>query len=377
MAAIGRQSPARVIERLHTEPQKFDFFAAVACIERRKMAQDSGRPVDWNVPPHQQPVRFTTHQSLSFPNSDISAVSRDSDEGSGEQIEMAVSFMGLTGPHGVLPKFYTQLVLDELRDARRRGAASERGRSPLQDFLDLFNHRQIVLFYRASHKYRPHTRPLPPAATLADEAPIAGVLFSLVGLGIAEPGARLRPPAQRGRLRLPDEVLLYFSGLFSHWPRSAVALEQAAAKLFGVPLQIEQFRQQWLQLRPQDQSQLPRRGETPGCVALGQNVVVGSRVPSHDTRFRVQLGPLSWRDFCRFTPDGDSLTALAQFVRQYVGPELDFDIQPVLKAAEIPATRLGAAAETPSRLGWNSWIWSRQPQHDAEDAVFVVSGNPN
>ena len=42
-------------------------------------------------------------------------------------------------------------------------------------------------------------------------------------------------------------------------------------------------------------------------------------------------------------PAGDSLRAVCQLIRLYVGPEFDFAVQPILRAACVPASRLGGA----------------------------------
>ena len=57
---------------------------------------------------------------------------------------MTMTFMGLTGPSGVLPRHYTDMMMRQQREGR--GA----DRYALRDWLDLFNHRFISLFFRAS-----------------------------------------------------------------------------------------------------------------------------------------------------------------------------------------------------------------------------------
>jgi type VI secretion system protein ImpH len=85
---------------------------------------------------------------------------------------------------------------------------------------------------------------------------------------------------------------------------------------------------------------------------------------------------VGYADFARFTPRGDRLLPLCQFARTYAGPDLDFDVQVVLKKEEIPACRLGGDGADGSHLGWNTWLFSLPFAADAEDAVFENEGAP-
>ncbi len=131
-----------VAARLFREPYGFDFFQAVRLLERlRPGAASVGRA----GPPAAEAVRFRAHQSLAFPPSSIRSLVR----GGAETVpEMTVTFMGLTGPNGVLPRHYTELLMRLESDLR----GSEK--YALRDVLDVFNHRFISLFFRAWEKYR-------------------------------------------------------------------------------------------------------------------------------------------------------------------------------------------------------------------------------
>ena len=100
---------------------------------------------------------------------------------------------------------------------------------------------------------------------------------------------------------------------------------------------VTQFVGQWLSLSEANRSCLGLRD---GSNVLGVNAVAGSRVWDQQAKFRLQLGPLTYDEFCRFLPSGEAFAARWAY-HFYAGQEWDFDVQLILKAAEVPACRLG------------------------------------
>ena len=366
MAATSGRDDAGLTERILNEGFRFDFFQAVRLLERfgEEERDADGRPLRFPVgqdySPGQEVIRFRAHQSHAFPPGEIADIhppAEDSTEGHLPP-EMTVSAIGLTGPGGVLPHHYTSLLI-----ARIRGKDFA-----LRDFLDLFNHRTISLFYRAWEKYRfafCYERTMR-ADERGGEDLFTHLLYCLVGMGT---------DGLRNRMEFDDEAFLYYAGHFAHQPRSAVSLERIVGDYFELPARVSQFQGQWLYLDPLDLSVMPDAARPDGQNnRMGTDLVIGSRVWDVASKFRVRLGPLPYADFRRFIPSGDDLKPLGQLVRQYVGPQFDFDVQPVLRAEEVPWCRLGGDLEDPARLGWNTWVRSGPFDRDVEDAVFSLEG---
>ncbi|MCC6126406.1 MAG: type VI secretion system baseplate subunit TssG [Pirellulales bacterium] len=360
-------------ENLLREPHRFDFFQAVRVLERIAAEQAaSGRrhPVGEDYAPRQEAVRFRVVPSQNFPAGEIVEIQPGASKENAPDStppEMVVAFLGLTGPNGVLPRHYTSLLIERVR-------AKDHS---LRDFLDLFHHRLVSLFYRAWEKYRfpiayerlaraEQLSPLSPGerpgVRAAKEDLFTDCLYCLLGFGTNK---------LRGRLNFDDEALLYYAGFFAHYPRNAVSLEGMLADYFELAVGVRQFLGQWLYLSRDDQSALPSAELPEGLnCQLGRNVIVGERVWDIEGKFRVRVGPLGIDDFRRFMPDGDALSPLGQMIRSYAGPQFEFDVQPVLKAAEVPWCRLGGEGASPARLGWNTWIRCNEFEEDADDAVF-------
>lgn len=75
------------------------------------------------------------------------------------------------------------------------------------------------------------------------------------------------------------------------------------------------------------------------------------------------MGPMGLAEFQRFLPGSDSLRRLVAWARNYVGDELLWDFNPILKKEEVPPLVLGAG----TRLGWTTWLTSRPLARDADD----------
>jgi type VI secretion system protein ImpH len=364
-------------ERLFSHGYEFEFAQAVRLLEM--LADGPAGP-----PPVEEALRVKAHLSMAFPPSAVHAVEPPTADR--PQPAVTVSFLGMTGPCGALPLHYTHLLMRLARE----GHGTER--TALRDWLDLFNHRAVSLFFRAWEKYRfpvpyfrearrPH-RADAPGRTREPDA-FTGSLLALVGLGVPGLRRRLRveaPPDDEsaGGKRLAevdDLALLHYAGLFAQKPHNAAGLEAILADYFGQAARVVQFTGQWLVLEPASRSRLADDG---GNCELGVNAVAGERVWDVVSKFRVRLGPLCYADFAEFLPDPAPVALrkgfflLSQLVRLYAGMELDFEVQLALRGDEVPACELREAddGELGARLGWNTWLPAARMPESVDDAVF-------
>ncbi|HJU29024.1 MAG TPA: type VI secretion system baseplate subunit TssG [Candidatus Binataceae bacterium] len=336
-AASGKPNPS-LEDILFEEGFKFDFFQAVRLLET--IDRDRER-VGGAAGPREEAVRFRSHVALAFPPSAIDAIERGDDDG--PPARMTVAFMGLAGVVGVLPWHYTETIIERMR---RRDFA-------LADFLDLFNHRLIALFYRAWEKYR---------FSIGFERnwrdgrgdPFSLMLFDFIGMGTA---------GLRGRLAFGDEALLFYAGLLGQRPRSASALANILSDFFGVGVKVEQFVGQWLDITEEN---LTRLGEANSV--LGESAVAGTRIWDQQAKFALRVGPLDAREFDSLLPTGERHRAFIQMARYCSGQEFDFNVRLALKASEVPWCRLG---DRDARLGYSTWLKTREFERDADDVVFT------
>ncbi len=297
----------------------------------------------------QEPVRFRAAPGMRHASAEIAAFRPAAAPGA--PAEMTVAFMGLTGPSGVLPDHYSDLVVQ-----RRRA------RDPaITDFLDLFNHRSISLFYRAWAKYRLPVRH-EEAAPLQDG--FSRALAALIGLGLE---------AQRPRAGLAGGGLLGLAGPLGRKVRSPGALRRLVTSLFAFPAEVIEFHGRWIDIAPEERTRLAAPAPNRRSYAqLGVDAVAGVQTYDVQSRFRLRLGPMGLADFRAFFEPGGRRALVTQAVREAVGPAVSFDLQLVLRATDVPAVRLGDPA-SPAFLGQTTWLCSSPPTADRDDAVLAAA----
>ena len=304
---------------------------------------------------------------------------------------VVLNFFGLFGPQGALPLTYTQTIceLDSLRGLR--GTST---RTAYRDWLDLFNDRMTTLLYRAWQKYRMPVGYLrtawrrPPTLVTRTTDRITQAIFNVVGLGTPSLRDRLRVlgpnAAEECRVgglgcepltRIEDRAILAYAGAFARGRPGSHELRAILADYFDLPVQVQTFTGQWLELPKSAQTKL-EDGESAG--RLGINAVAGEKVWDSGSKFRLRIGPLLYRDFVGYLPDPTplperkSIYLLSQLTRLYVGAELDFEIQLVLHNFEVPDCLIQDVSEggLGLRLGWNTWLKSDNMPEEVDDVRF-------
>jgi len=322
---------------LREDASSFEFFQAVALLQRLRL--NEREPVGQFSNPEDEAVWFRVNNTLAFPASQIQTI-KDQE---GKPPEMKVNFMGLTGPSGVLPYAYTELILERLR-----------AKDPaLEAFLDIFNHRMISFFYRAWEKYRF------PATYYRGDDIFTHHLLDLIGLGT---------PGLRHRQAVPDSALLHYTALVGAHARSAEALEAILGGYFEVPVEVEQFAGAWYRLDPSAQCSMSDQDED--SEKLGAGVVVGDEIWDQQSRVRIRVGPLSLEQYTNFLPGGSAHAPLKSLVRFFSNDELDFEVKLVLQREDVPKCEVGSEGAAAPRLGWISWLKSAPLDHNPGDTIL-------
>ena len=330
----GRSASDSLTQALRNRPYDFDFFQAV---RRLECAHQELPRVGHSQRPQGDVVRFCQNVSLAFAPSALHAYYDAMDE---PPARLVVNFLGLLGTNGPMPLTITEYIYDRLHNHKDRTLAS---------FLDIFNHRMISLFYRAwatNQQSVSHDR--------KEEDRFAAYIGSLFGTG-TEPF--------RDRDAVPDVAKLHYSGRLVCQTRNAEGLRAILQHYFGISASIEQFIGQWIDL-PQEYR--CRLGQSPENAKVGTTLVVGSCFWDCQQKFRIKFGPMNFSDYQRMLPDGDSIRRLIEWVKNYVGDELSWELQLVLLGAEVPRICLGRTGQ----LGWTTWLGSKKFEEDADDLVL-------
>lgn len=298
-------------------------------------AQESGPPVGEAVRPQQESFRLGQQPSLVFAPREIANVTVGK-----ELAHIRLFGLGMLGPNGPLPIHYTEIAKDRLDN--RRDAT-------LMNFLDLFHHRYLTQFYRAWAQAQS-------AAGLdrPDDERFSGYISRLIGI---EPEDSAHSPLpQHARLAAAPHLIME--------ARHPDGLAATVAHYFGTQASVTEHILHWIAVAPEEHTRL---GRASIASVLGEGALAGEKVPDRQHKFRLVLGPLSLRQYLRFTPQGEDLPVLIEWVRAFAGFEYEWEVELKVAAAAAPAARLGDA----ERLGWSTWLGDTTAQPVITGMLFA------
>ncbi len=326
--------PQAVLKAIADSPENYELFAALRAIECafRDMPRlgKAKRPRD-------EPIRIGQIPALAFPASALASLEPATNE---HPPRLMQNVLGLFGSNGALPLHLTEFAFERKQYEKDETFAR---------FVDIFHHRMLSLFYRAWADNQPAV-----SLDRPEKDTFGNYVATLCGLGM---------PSLRKRDSVDDFTKLAHAGIFGRSVKCAEGLQIVLANHFRVPVKLEQWLGHWL---PIPESERTRLGKRRGFATLGEDAVLGEKVWDCQSKFRLILGPLSLADYQRFLPNGPGYGKLRDLVKLYIGLELDWDLQLVLKKEQVPVTRLGGDAA----LGWTSWLGVRLAQRDAEELVL-------
>jgi type VI secretion system protein ImpH len=341
----------RLFAGLEADATQFDFYYVLRHIDA---AIGGAVPLGRAARPRDEPIRLTQHPSLMFAPTALHQYKPGvAAHGMGR---LSVHHFGLFGPNGALPQHLTEYVQERILHSKDETIAR---------FCDIFQHRMILLFYRAWADCQAVT-----SLDRPDRDGFGRYAASLVGLGQA---------SLKGRDTVPDHLKLHHAGHLARQTRNAEGLVRPLAALLRIPVAVQEYCLQWLTLAPGERTRLTsvalagaksgHRIEVGAASSrLGQGAIAGAKVPDAQHKFRLQLGSMPLHEFERYLPGGVRFLQVRDWVRNYLGVELAWDARLLLKRDEVPAARLGVYGQ----LGWSSWLGTPPGRRtrDADDLLL-------
>ncbi|PVZ67689.1 type VI secretion system baseplate subunit TssG [Pelagibaculum spongiae] len=322
MASESRQkrSPIDFFDEISQAPWEFGFYQTVRDIE----AVSADKPRLGNaVMLSDEPIRLGQTPSLSFAPAALSGFSKANQFRAVPRLD--VNFQGLLGPNGPMPLHITEYVYQRER---------HHNDSTLRNFLNIFNHRLLSLFYRAWA----NTEPVCNADR--DDDRFRKYIGAFLGISL---------DTMTHRDNLDDNVKLSNAANFSNPTKTTDGLSNICANFLQAPVNIVEYVGHWLELPEEGYTVLSEVNI--GC-DLGKTAVLGANVWDRHSKFAIEIGPLDYSEYKDLLPTNPVFTALTDLIKNYIGFEFLWEARLIIKSSQIPELKLSGR----QGLGWNCWV---------------------
>lgn len=322
-------SDAPFVQKVKETPWKYSFLHLCRWIEARTAPSPR---IGEDAHPFNESVRLGQTPSTAFAAREIADIQQRHG-----RLRIRLFGLGLYGPNGPLPLHLTE-------EAHER--TIQKNDTTLTDFLDMFHHRWLALFYRAWAMGQP-------AAGLdrPDSERFSRYIASLIG----------HDPSDDARAPIPSHARLAAVSHLVSRSRYPAGLAATFSHFWNLRFRVEEYPFHWLEL---DKEELFRLG-TRSC-RLGQGAVLGTHIPDRQSLFILHLGPLHLKEYERFLPTGADLPVLRAWVREFVGVEMDWMLSLSLLAPEVPRACLDGSGQ----LGRSTWLARKPSEAPVQGKLF-------
>jgi type VI secretion system protein ImpH len=246
--------------------------------------------------------------------------------------EMTVNMPGLVGMLGILPREDQQLTAVKNKQIRVANLA----------WLDIFHHRLILLTYQSwlGHRlllqYQSNHQPRNQQHKL------------LVHL------------ASQEKSELPIEVFMIRHALLLRKGFVSISsLQSLLQDYLQIPSRIRGFNIVRHKLTHEQQTKLASYHVQN---QLGYDAHLGSQIQMAQNQIAIEIGPLSYEQYCACLPEGSILEQIKQLIQKYVPCSIETKAQLYLKKHDCPLLRL---KQNHMQLGRTAWL----PAHATNDSL--------
>jgi type VI secretion system protein ImpH len=282
------------------------------------------------------------HTALGFVPSDILRIQAGLP--SGEAYGLVTAAMSLAGNSGPLPSPFAEMIL--ARNSQKDFAT--------RDFLDIFHHRLLRLFYLIRKRSRPSL-----CWSVPGQPAIGRLTSHLANLPTARVEGR---PVAWGR----------HAALLGGIPRSVQGLTQFLNDRLGLPFRIRSLTGGWRPLPADYHCALSRyaparstEGQKPRAIdtalppmKLGQTAVLGRHYWTPEAGLELLLPDLPYALLESLLPGQPNAELLSSCLSHYLARPVQACLKLRPQTQSLPASRLSQGMRL--RLGQTTWLWTGQ-----------------
>lgn len=310
---------------LQSQGYRFNFFQAVSLLEQIYKDQVE---VGHTGPVKDEIVQLLPNNSLGFPAADVARITLDENDDGREKWKILQNFFGLYGPNSAAPIFIAESVNQCIDTA-----------DPLKDFLDIFNHRVLSLYYRAQKKGNTLK-----SVSTTHSNPISNILYAMMGRDFN---------TNESNWEVSPDRLLRHCSLFSSSNRNPSGLEKLISDYFSLSdVQVVPFARRRIKIPKSSQGRL---SAVQNHAALGESFILGEIVEDITGQFNLRIKVPDMRTFKQFQPGEARYKELIFLVNMYVQYRLGFTLEFILPTEEVRSLAI-SGLNPDGKLGQSSWV---------------------